>query len=234
MGPAGPAFFVPRGGYAGTSDTAEDADMKNDRRLARETGAAERVARLAEPLLEDMGFRLVRVRMAGKDLQVMAERPDGSLTIDDCVEISRALSPLLDVEDPVSGSYNLEISSPGVARPLVRPEDFEIWAGHEAKIEMTTPIDGRRRFRGVLEGFDEETGEVRLFLPAEKADGKEGDPDVLIGLAFDDIDNARLVMTDALLAAAAARAKPGVASDGAPMDAEDESAAGGGKGRKRK
>ncbi len=234
MGPAGPAFFVPRGGYAGTSDTAEDADMKNDRRLARETGAAERVARLAEPLLEDMGFRLVRVRMAGKDLQVMAERPDGSLTIDDCVEISRALSPLLDVEDPVSGSYNLEISSPGVARPLVRPEDFEIWAGHEAKIEMITPIEGRRRFRGVLEGFDEETGEVRLFLPAEKADGKEGDPDVLIGLAFDDIDNARLVMTDALLAAAAARAKPGVASDGAPMDAEDESAAGGGKGRKRK
>ena len=236
MGPAGPAFFVPRGGCAGNRETAEDTDMKNDRRLARETGAAERVARLAEPLLEDMGFRLVRVRMAGKDLQVMAERPDGSLTIDDCVEISRALSPLLDVEDPVSGSYNLEISSPGVARPLVRPEDFETWAGHEAKIEMITPIDGRRRFRGVLEGFDEETGEVRLFLPAEKADGKKGDPDVLIGLAFDDIDNARLVMTDELLAAAAARVRPGAATDGAPMDADEGGAAGlrRGDGKKRK
>jgi len=189
------------------------------KRLSRETGAALRVARLAEPLLADMGFRLVRVRMAGKDLQVMAERPDGLLTIDECAEISRALSPLLDVEDPVAGSYNLEISSPGIARPLVRPEDFERWAGFEAKIEMMTPIDGRRRFRGVLEGYDEESGEVRLFLPAEKADGEKGQPDVLIGLAFDDIAEARLVMNDELLAAAASRARDGQAMDGAPLDA---------------
>ncbi len=195
-----------------------------DRRISRETGPALAVARIAAPLLEEMGFRLVRVRMAGRDLQVMAERPDGLLTIDECVEISRALSPLLDVEDPVAGSYNLEVSSPGIARPLVRPEDFERWAGHVAKIEMTTPIDGRRRFRGVLEGYDVESGEVRLFLPAEKADGKKGGPDVLVGLAFDDIAGARLVMTDALLRAAAGRARKGSAMDGAPMDAPEAGA----------
>ena len=190
-----------------------------DKRIARETGPALRVARIAAPLLEDMGFRLVRARMAGKDLQVMAERPDGTLTIDDCVAISRALSPLLDVEDPVAGAYNLEVSSPGVARPLVRPEDFETWAGHVAKIEMMTPIGGRRRFRGVLEGYDEASNEVRLYLPAEKADGEKGQPDVLVGLDFDDIAQARLVMTDDLLAQAAAGARPGKVSDGAAMDA---------------
>ena len=193
------------------------------KRIARETGPAEAVARIAEPILEDMGYRLVRVRLAGKDLQVMAERPDGSLTIDDCVEITRALSPVLDVEDPVPGSYNLEISSPGVARPLVRPEDFERWAGFEAKIEMETPIEGQKRFRGILEGYDEESDEVRLFVPAETAGGEEGDEDVLIGLAFEDIASARLVMSDALLEEAGrrARARQGSgASDGAPMDVD--------------
>ena len=182
-------------------------EHRRNRRIAREQGVAEEVARLVEPLIESMGFRLVRVRMAGKDLQIMCERADGTLTIDDCVEISRAISPLLDVEDPVRGSYNLEISSPGIARPLVRPEDFERHAGHVAKIEMITPIDGRRRFRGVLEGYDEQTDEVRLFIPAEEAGGEKGEEDVLIGLAFDDIDNAKLVMTDALLKEAERRAK---------------------------
>ncbi len=209
MGPAGPAFFVAGAGIR---------RKMTDRRMARETGAAARVARLVEPLLEGMGFRLVRVRMAGRDLQVMAERPDGTLTIDDCVEISRAISPLLDVEDPISGSYNLEVSSPGVARPLVRPEDFERWAGFEARVEMATPIDGRKRFRGRIEGHDAETDEVRLFLPAEKAGGSKGDPDVLVGLAFEDMDSARLVMTDELLAEAAARARPGKPADGAAME----------------
>ena len=195
--------------------------MENkDRRIARESGPAAAVARLAAPLLDSMGFRLVRVRLAGRDLQVMAERPDGSLTIDDCVAISRALSPLLDVEDPISGSYNLEISSPGVARPLVRPADFERWAGHEAKIEMATPIDGQKRFRGVLEGFDEDSDEVRLFIPAEKAGGEEGEDDVLIGLKFADIASARLVMSDALLNAAAKAAQRNKSlTDGAPPPA---------------
>jgi ribosome maturation factor RimP len=165
-------------------------------RLARETGVARRVADLIEPVLVGLGYRLVRVRMTGQDghiLQIMAERPDGSFLIDDCEKASRAISPLLDVEDPVAGSYMLEMSSPGIDRPLVRPEDFERWAGHEAKIEMQTPIDGRRRFRGVLEGFAD--GEARLFLPAPEA----GDEDILVGLSFDDIAEARLVMTDKLI-----------------------------------
>ncbi len=210
---------------------------RRTRRIARETGPAEAVARIAEPILEDMGYRLVRVRLAGKDLQVMAERPDGSLTIDDCVEITRALSPVLDVEDPVPGSYNLEISSPGVARPLVRPEDFERWAGFEAKIEMATPIEGQKRFRGILEGYDEDSDEVRIYVPAETAGGEEGDEDVLIGLAFEDIASARLVMSDALLEEAGRRARArqgGGASDGAPMDVKPDAAAtgedGGGRG----
>ena len=204
---------------------------EKDRRLKREVGVAEEVARLVEPLLESMGFRLVRVRMAGRDLQIMCERPDGTLTIDDCVDISRAVSPLLDVEDPIRGSYNLEISSPGIARPLVRPEDFERHAGHEAKIEMITPIDGRKRFRGVLEGFDEETDEVRLFIPAEEAGGEKGDEDVLIGLPFSDIETAKLVMTDALMEAAAQRAAKGKGvQDGSAHDAQGA----GRRGRERK
>ncbi len=165
-------------------------------RLARETGIAHRVADLIEPVLDGLGYRLVRVRMTGRDghvLQIMAERPDGSFLIDDCEKASKAISPLLDVEDPVAGSYMLEMSSPGIDRPLVRPEDFERWAGHEAKIEMLTPIDGRRRFRGVLEGFAD--GEARLFLPAPEAGGEV----ILVGLSFDNIAEARLVMTDKLI-----------------------------------
>ncbi len=190
----------------------------DDRRIAREVGVAEEVAKLVEPLIESMGFRLVRVRMAGRDLQIMCERPDGTLSIDDCAEISRAVSPLLDVEDPIRGAYNLEISSPGIARPLVREEDFERHAGHVAKIEMITPIDGRKRFRGVLEGFDADSGEVRLFIAAEDAGGKAGEDDVLIGLPIDDIEEARLVMTDALMQAAQQRAKGRKGMDGSIED----------------
>jgi ribosome maturation factor RimP len=96
-----------------------------DTRLARETGPAQRVAALAEPVLADMGFRLVRVKMSGPTLQIMAERPDGTFSIDDCEAVSRALSPILDVEDVVASRYHLEVSSPGIDRPLVRPSDFE-------------------------------------------------------------------------------------------------------------
>jgi ribosome maturation factor RimP len=109
--------------------------MPNDR-LSRETGAALRVARLIEPVLENLGFRLVRIRMigaAGRTLQIMAERPDGTMTIDDCETASRAISPLLDVEEPVSGSYELEVSSPGIDRPMVRAEDFQRWSGLKQK-----------------------------------------------------------------------------------------------------
>ena len=186
------------------------------RRMQVETGVAAEVARLVEPAIEELGYRLVRVRLTGNTLQIMAERPDGSMTVGGCQDISRAISPLLDVNDPVSGKYNLEVSSPGVDRPLVRPEDFERWAGFEAKIELTAPLAGRKRFRGKLEGFD--NGEVRLFIPPPEKTGE----DVLIGLDIQAIGAARLVMTDKLLSAASARAKAGEISDGADWTPDNE------------
>jgi ribosome maturation factor RimP len=167
---------------------------------------------LIEPVLEGMGFRLVRVRLTGTTLQIMAERPDGIFSIDDCEQASRAISPILDVEDVVPGRYQLEVSSPGIDRPLVRPQDFERWAGHEVKIEMQTPQAGRKRFRGVLEGYHD--GEVRLFI-----DNPEGGAEkLLVGLAFSDIGEAKLVMTDALLAAARDRQQAaGATSDGSDL-----------------
>ena len=184
-----------------------------EERLARETGPAQRVAALAEPVLADMGFRLVRVKMTGPTLQIMAERPDGSFSIDDCTQVSRALSPLLDVEDVIAARYHLEVSSPGIDRPLVRPTDFEAWGGHEVKIEMAVPVAGRKRFRGNLEGYHD--GEVRLFI--ENPEGATKEP-VLIGVPFADIGEAKLVLTDELIAAARARLAPKGYGDGAEID----------------
>ncbi len=190
------------------------ADMA--KRMQVETGVAAKVARLVEPAIEELGFRLVRVRLTGNTLQIMAERPDGTMTVGGCQEISRTISPLLDVNDPLSDRYLLEVSSPGVDRPLVRPEDFERWAGFETKIELVTPLAGRKRFRGKLEGFDD--GEVRLFIPAPEKD----DEDILVGLDIKAIGDARLVMTDELLKAAGERAKAGEVSDGADWTQENE------------
>lgn len=180
-------------------------------RIAREGGPAAVVARLVEPVLDEMGFRLVRVRLTASTLQIMAERPDGTFTIDDCEAVSRAVSPLIDVEDPVPQSYNLEVSSPGIDRPLVRPEDFARWAGHEAKIELVKPLDGRKRFRGTIAGMAAD--EVRLTLPPEKA----GAGAVTVALPFADIGDAKLVLTDALIEASR---KPAGTSptDGSEMD----------------
>ncbi len=189
---------------------------ETETRLARETGPAQRVATLAGPVLESMGFRLVRVRMSGPTLQIMAERPDGSFSIDDCEAVSRALSPVLDVEDVIPSRYHLEVSSPGIDRPLVRPSDFESWAGHEVKIEMAVPAAGRKRFRGKLEGYD--AGEVRLFV--ENPEGPSKEP-VLIGLPFADIADAKLVMTDQLIEAARSRLPQKGYGDGAEID-EDQ------------
>ena len=184
-------------------------------RLTRETGPALRVAVLAEPVLDSMGFRLVRVRMFGSTLQIMAERPDGTFTIDDCEQFSRAFSPMLDVADIISSRYQLEVSSPGIDRPLVRAQDFEDWAGHDAKIEMAVPQAGRKRFRGILEGYDE--GEVRLYI-----DNPEGGKDkLLIGVPFADIHDAHLVLTDELIEAARARLPEKAYGDGAEID-EDQ------------
>jgi ribosome maturation factor RimP len=137
----------------------------DDTRFIRETGLAAQVAMLAEPVIVDLGFRLVRVTVSGREgstVQIMAERPDGMISVEECAKISRNLSPVLDAHDPFPGFYHLEISSPGIDRPLVRPSDFETWAGHEARIELREPVSGRRRFRGFLDGFDD--GEVRIEI----------------------------------------------------------------------
>lgn len=187
-----------------------------EQRLVRETGPALRVAALVEPVLKDMGFRLVRVKLSGPTLQIMAERPDGTFSIDDCSNVSRAISPMLDVEDIIPSRYHLEISSPGIDRPLVRPSDFEAWGGHEVKIEMAVPVVGRKRFRGNLEGFHE--GEVRLFI--ENPEGAAKEP-ILVGVPFADILDAKLVMTDELIEAARNRLPAGPYADGAEID-EDQ------------
>lgn len=187
-----------------------------DRRIARETGPALQVVRLIEPVVRDLGFRLVRVRVTGKTLQIMAEREDGTFSIDDCETLSRAISPLLDVEDPIRGNYALEVSSPGIDRPLVRPVDFESWADHEVKLELATPQAGRKRFRGTLEGYHD--GEVRLFLPAED----NGAEDILIGLPFAEIASAKLVMTDRLLEASQRAARPGSIADGSAWEKDTD------------
>jgi ribosome maturation factor RimP len=169
--------------------------MTDEPRLITETGVAARVAAVVEPALADLGLRLVRVKVSaanGCTVQIMAERPDGTMSVEDCERASRALSPVLDLEDPVPGAYHLEISSPGIDRPLVRTGDFERWAGHEAKIELSSPLDGRKRFRGVIRGVEGET--ALLHLPDAKA-GEE--PVARLPLA--DIGEARLVLTDELV-----------------------------------
>jgi ribosome maturation factor RimP len=175
-------------------------------RFYRERGLGARIAEIAGPVIEELGFRLVRVKISGGEgggvVQIMAERPGGAINIDDCALISRRLSPVLDVHDPVPGSYSLEVSSPGLDRPLVRPSDFEDWAGFEAKVEMKEMISGRRRFRGVIEGFED--GEARLKV--ELAGFSE--PQV-IGLPADLIDEAKLVLTDDLIRAALANPQTG-------------------------
>ncbi len=171
-------------------------------RFIREAGVAARVADLVEPALLDRGFRLVRVTVTGaegKTVQVMAERPDGTLTIEDCEAISREISPLLDVHDPIAGSYRLEVSSPGIDRPLVRPSDFEDWSGYEAKVELKEPIDGRKRFRGTLEGFED--GEVRIAVDLDQV-GR-----TVLGLPIALVGDAKLVLTDDLIREALRRAK---------------------------
>jgi ribosome maturation factor RimP len=184
-------------------------------RLSKETGPAARVAAMAEPVLESMGYRLVRVKMFGNVLQIMGERPDGTFSIGDCEKFSRDFSPMMDVADVISAKYQLEVSSPGIDRPLVRANDFEAWAGHTVKIEMSVPVAGRKRFRGELEGFHE--GEVRLFI--ENPEG--GKEPLLVGVPFADIAEANLVLTDELIAAAKARLPETAMGDGAEID-EDQ------------
>jgi len=183
-----------------------DAQSGNlDKRFIRETGLAQQIAAVIEPAIEDLGYRLVRVAHLGRGdkqtVQIMAERPDGTIAIEDCEIISRQLSPLLDAYDPMPGAYSLEVSSPGIDRPLVRPSDFEDWAGYEAKIELKELIDGRKRFRGILEG--QEDDELRLEVDLDQI-GRQ-----VIGLPIENIAEARLVLTDSLVRESLRRSKAG-------------------------
>ncbi|WP_417523468.1 ribosome maturation factor RimP [Marinovum sp.] len=155
-----------------------------------------RLAEIIGPVIEDMGFELVRIRlMSGKSqtLQIMAERPTGGIEVDECAAISNAVSATLDVEDPILDAYTLEVSSPGIDRPLTRLKDFETFEGYEAKIETTELIDGRRRFKGVLAGV--EGNEVLINVDGSS----EGEETVTLGLDFDWLSDAKLVMTDELI-----------------------------------
>lgn len=184
------------------ADTIEGYDTAEPR-LIIEQGMAARIASIAGPVLNGLGYRLVRVRVSGTSgctVQIMAERPDGTMAIEDCEAASRALSPVFDVEDPIDREYRLEISSPGIDRPLVRRSDFERHSGDEAKIEMAVARDGRKRFRGTLLGVEGEAARLR------RNDAADGEPaDVLLPIA--EMAEARLVLTDALIRESLRRGK---------------------------
>lgn len=161
--------------------------------LIAKTAIDKRLAGIVEPVAADLGLELVRLRLMGGQhptLQVMAQRPDGSMEVDDCARLSTALSAVLDVEDPISDAYTLEVSSPGIDRPLTRLKDFDAWEGFEAKLETSEPIDGRKRFKGTIQGTE---GDEVLVEIEEK-----GAP-VTIGLRFEWLSDAKLVLTDDLI-----------------------------------
>jgi ribosome maturation factor RimP len=164
-------------------------------RYIKETGLEARIARIVEPVANDLGYALVRIKLTqenGMTLQIMAEDEHGRFTIADCEKLSKDLSPVLDVEDPIDREYHLEVSSPGIDRPLVRARDFASYIGHEAKIELSDMLDGRRRFRGIIKAVDADS--VTITLPDAPKDQEADHKLPLILLA-----EAKLVMTDALL-----------------------------------
>ena len=179
------------------------APNDSEPRLIIEPGLPARVATIAEPVLEQLGYRLVRVKISaaeGCTLQIMAERPDGSMTVEDCETVSRALSPVFDVNEPIEKAYRLEVSSPGIDRPLVRKSDFDRYAGHLVKIEMDVPVNGRKRFRGELAGTEGDKAKLRRD---DVAEGEEAD----VLLPIEDMGEAKLVLTDELVTEALRREK---------------------------
>jgi ribosome maturation factor RimP len=179
--------------------TETGPDLLAEPRLVMDTGVAARVALIAAPVLHDLGFRLVRVKISsGMDttLQIMAERPDGTMNVDDCEKVSVALSPVLDLEEPITQAYRLEVSSPGIDRPLVRRSDFERAVSHEARVELNFGIDGRKRFRGWIEGVEGQGRDAVVLL--RRIDARPDEPSD-VRLPINDIDQARLVLTEALI-----------------------------------
>jgi ribosome maturation factor RimP len=162
--------------------------------LIAKTAIDRRLAAIVTPAIEGLGFELVRIRLMGgktRTLQIMADRPEGGIVVEDCARISTAVSAILDVEDPVEDNYILEVSSPGIDRPLTRLKDFDVWQGYEARIETAELIDGRRRFKGTLAGTEGD----EVLIEIEEA----GAP-LTIGLKFDWLSDAKLVLTDDLIA----------------------------------
>ncbi|WP_395448422.1 ribosome maturation factor RimP [Aminobacter sp. UC22_36] len=175
--------------------TENAVEQTGDDRIIRETGIDARIALIVQPVLRAIGFRLVRIRLSGQSgltLQIMAEREDGTMTVQDCEEVSRAVSPALDVDDPIEKAYHLEVSSPGIDRPLVRKSDFGNWIGHIVKMETSVMVADRKRFRGKIAEADEEG----ILLQRDQAAYGE-EPTVRV--PFEAISEARLILTDDLI-----------------------------------
>lgn len=182
-----------------SASSQQNSDLLDEPRLTSETGLAARVAHLVGPALRDLGFRLVRVKISaanGATVQIMAERPDGSMTVGDCEKASAVVSPLIDVENLFSYAYHFEMSSPGIDRPLVRLSDFSRAIGHEARIEMAVLIEGRKRFRGWIQGVSGEGAEAVLALRRIDVSAEE---EADVALSLRDLGEARLVLTEALI-----------------------------------
>lgn len=202
----------------------------NEDRLITETGTDARIAAIVEPVVRSLDMRLVRVRLSGQNgltLQIMAERLDGMMTVEDCEALSRAVSPALDVDDPIDKAYHLEVSSPGIDRPMVRRADFANWQGHVVKIETSVLVDNRKRFRGKIASVSEDG-----FL-MERDQASYGD-EPTVHIPFVALADAKLILTDELIrealqadkAAKAARAAnennpPESDEDGGVDDNED-------------
>jgi ribosome maturation factor RimP len=188
--------------------------------LIAKTAIDQRLAQIVTPVIEGLGFELVRLRvMSGKTrtLQIMADRPEGGIEVQDCADISTAVSAVLDVEDPLEDAYTLEVSSPGIDRPLTRLKDFAVWEGYEARLETNELIDGRRRFRGALAGVEDD--EVLIEI-------EEGEETLTIGLKFDWLSDAKLILTDDLIAEMLRARKASGAFDESQFDEiEDETQA---------
>ena len=186
-------------------------------RLIVETGLDRRVADIIEPTIEQIGYQLVRVRLSaqnGATLQIMCERPDGTMTVEDCEQVSMAVSPVLDVEDPIDKAYHLEVSSPGIDRPMVRKSDFSRWLGHLLKCETSVLVEGRKRFRGKIVAADENGFTLERDQPAA---GEE--PTVVI--PFTALAEGRLILADELIRDALAADKKAKAAQAANQNDED-------------
>lgn len=217
-----PLFFVGAPVTTHVQTRSWDPIENDEPRLVSETGVDARVAQVIEPVMNSEGFRLVRVRLSGLNgatLQIMAERLDGTMTVEDCEMLSRTLSPLLDVEDPIAGTYHLEVSSPGIDRPLVRISDFAKWRGHLAKVETGVIVEGRKRFRGIITDVTTDAFVLVRDRPAM------GEP-ARCEIPFAAVADARLILTDELIGAALAAGKAARRARGL-ADEDDEDFDGG-------